>query len=830
MKGIRSNLNLCGCAFGAICLSQPSLAQDNGTTAGVGNVTSVGEGQASANVPSANRDHADIIVTAQKREQKLQDVGLTLTALSSDLLATKRIATLADLANAVPGLIYTQSQNNTPVYTLRGVGFFESSLAAYPDVSTYIDQAPLPLPVTSTLTGFDLERVEVLKGPQGTLFGNNATGGAINFIAAKPKDTFGAGATLGYGRFNTVDFEGYVTGPLADTLNVRLATKVTRGDDWQHGYTNDRTSGKSNTTAGRFLADWKPAERLSFSLNVNGWLNRSDPQAPQYYRLTPQNPPGAPGPFGTSVPTDLPIFTYPTAPRTARAADFTESNSPRARNSFWQAALRTDYEATDGIMLTSLSSYLQTRIRENIEYDGTSLSAFDLQNHRGRINSFSQEIRAASTGGGPARWVVGANYEHTTVGDSALNITNDSSSAFINQAALAFFFSHQKMDNYALFGNLEYDVTPELTLKGGVRYTKAKRTAASGNAQPTDVVDPFPLGFNEFFNIIWSSLSSIYPNFTPVPLGDSFAIDNRLNAAGTPLDPSTYGTAGLFNGKLKEDNVSWSVGVNYKAAPDVLLYANVSKGYKAGSFPLVSAATWSQLESIKQESLIDYEVGFKTQFLDRQLTLNGAAFYYDYRDKQLRSNIVDGIFGLLNGLVNVPKSTVKGGEIEATYRPNSSLTINLAATYLDAKVKRYNGIVGAGVDNTTGLRIPIFESYKGARLPFAPKFQAMASFQYTQPVSDNLELFFGMDVSAQSKSYGVLAITPTDKSDYMIPKRALVGANVGFQSPDDRWKVMIWGKNIFDKYYTINSILAYDGIVRYAGRPAEYGITVGYKF
>jgi outer membrane receptor protein involved in Fe transport len=771
----------------------------------------------------------EVIVTAQKREQRLQDVGLTVTAVGAEELANKRVSTLADLAQAVPGLIYTQSQNNTPVYTLRGVGFFESSLAAYPDVSTYIDQAPLPLPVTSTLTLFDLERVEVLKGPQGTLFGNNATGGAINFIAAKPSSEFGSGETIGYGRFNTFDFDGYVTGPLSSTVNARLAAKVTRGDDWQRSYTTDASSGKVNNTALRMLLDWNPNDLLKISFNLNGWLNYSDPLVPQYYRLTPQNAPGAPGPFGTNVPTNLPIFSYPTAPRDARAADFSPTNVPSSHNTFWQGAFRGDYKISDSVTLTSLTSYLQTRIQENLEYDGTTLEAYDLAGHAGKVKSVSQELRLAGTGQGAMRWVFGGNYERTTADDAALNLSGDSTSAFINGSSLAYFYADQKMVNYAGFGNIEYDLNHAFTLKGGVRYTKAKRSTVSGNTQPTDRVDPYALGFNNFFNIIWNSLSAIYPNFTPVKQGDSFVIDNRLKPDGTPLNPATYGTAGNFYGELDESNVSWSVGADFKPTDEALLYANVSKGYKAGSFPLVSAATWSQQVGISQESLVDYEVGFKTQAFNRRLTTNGAAFFYDYRNKQLRANIVDGIFGLLNGLVNVPKSRVMGAELEMTYRPERSLALSLSGTYLDAKVREYNGIVGAGVDPATGLRVPIFQSYEGAQLPFSPKVQLAASAHYTMEVSSSWNAFVGGDITHQSKSFGVLAVTSADKSNYEVPSRTLVGLNAGLEAPDNRWRLTVWGRNIFNEYYTLNSILAYDGIVRYAGRPAEYGVSFSYQ-
>src|SRR3981189_2205712 len=157
----------------------------------------------------------EVIVTANKREESIDKVGLTIKALGSQQIQQEHITSPLDLAAAVPGLSFTQTEQATPVYTLRGIGFYDASLAAFPAVTVYMDQAPLPLPVETTLELFDLERVEVLKAPQGTPFGNNATGGAINYIAAKPTEDPRAGLSVGYGRFETYDVDGYVSGPLA---------------------------------------------------------------------------------------------------------------------------------------------------------------------------------------------------------------------------------------------------------------------------------------------------------------------------------------------------------------------------------------------------------------------------------------------------------------------------------------------------------------------------------------------------------------------------------------------------------------------------------------
>jgi iron complex outermembrane receptor protein len=179
----------------------------------------------------------EIIVTANKREESINKVGLTIQAIGGADLQQRKLESLQDLAAAVPGLTYAQTEQSTPVYTLRGVGFYDTSLASYPDVSVYVDQEPLPFPVLTTLTIFDLERVEVLKGPQGILFGNNATGGAINYVAAKPTKDFAAGGDLSYGRFSTVQADGFVSGPIASDLRARVAFNYAKGSGYQFSAT-----------------------------------------------------------------------------------------------------------------------------------------------------------------------------------------------------------------------------------------------------------------------------------------------------------------------------------------------------------------------------------------------------------------------------------------------------------------------------------------------------------------------------------------------------------------------------------------------------------------
>ena len=179
----------------------------------------------------------EIIVTAQKREENLNAVPMSITAVSGEQLKRAGVNEVRDLVKVSPGFSYADSYVGSPIYTLRGIGFSDISLGGRSTVSLYIDQAPIPFAIESRGVNLDLERVEILKGPQGTLFGQNATGGAINFIAAKPTKSFAAGMDASYGTFNASDLSGFISGPLSETLGARLAVQTIKSDPWQRSYT-----------------------------------------------------------------------------------------------------------------------------------------------------------------------------------------------------------------------------------------------------------------------------------------------------------------------------------------------------------------------------------------------------------------------------------------------------------------------------------------------------------------------------------------------------------------------------------------------------------------
>jgi outer membrane receptor protein involved in Fe transport len=738
----------------------------------------------------------EIIVTAQKRAQSINSVGMSITALGGEQLKQAGINSVADLTKVVPSLAVQQTAFGGPAYSLRGVGFYESSLGAAPTVSIYVDEVGIPYPSLSRLVAFDLDRVEVLKGPQGTLYGQNATGGAINFIAAKPTNQLEAGIDLGYGRFNSFTGEAYVSGPLSDTVKARLAVRTEQSGPWQRSYTRNDTLGRKDQLQGRFLLDWEAAERLKISLSASGWRDRSDTQAGQLIFINPQFAPGI----------DPLLTAYPKAPANDRAADWSPGINLQRNDRYYLLSGRADYELTDTIKLTSITSYQRYKSVSGSDTDAVSLPDSDIV-LTGDVKSFSQELRLSGDTD-KVNWLVGGNYANTKSFDYIfLNITDSSNTG---PAATGFpkfdyavGYSNQHVRAYGLFGNVEYKVIPSVTLQAGVRYNNTKDAFVGGARDVDGKIAPI---FNFYASLLGPG------NNPPIGMGGDYV-----------LDPNNQFRSGPISGHLNEDNVSFRLGANWKSDGGALVYANVSKGYKAGSFPTLTAATADQFAPVVQEEVMAYEAGVKLPLMDRKLQLNIAAFLYDYKNKQLRGKKKDAIFGVIERLLNIPKSQIKGAEAQLLWYPTSGLTLNVSGNYIDAKVKKFSGIrydcVGAACD------LPE-TNFAGTRLPFTPKWSGNADAQYDWGLNSALSAFVGGSATYNSATNAAIGEPPI----YAIKAYALFDVRAGIHAADDRWRITLWGKNITNKYYWTNATRVNDTSFRYAGMPATYGATLALRF
>jgi outer membrane receptor protein involved in Fe transport len=677
----------------------------------------------------------EIVVTANKREERLSEVGLAVSVLGASELNNNQITSLADIAKTIPGLSYTNSANGTPFYTLRGVGFYETSIGSYPTISIYQDQIPLSFPVLTRHSAFDLEQIEVLKGPQGTLFGQNSTGGAINYIAAKPTSDLESGVSVSYGRFNDVIAGAYLSGPLNDQLRTRIAVQSERADGWQNS--NSRpgdTNGRIDFDTIRFQLDYTPSDRVHFLFAINAWWDRGDTQAPQFFGFNLQQPVISAGLKNSQL-----------SPLTPQAADWTPGDTG-ADNSMNQFSLRGDFRLTDTISLTSISAYTHYRQSQADEGDGLPISDDDLSSDRGTINNISQELRVSNAGGQRDRWVIGSSYDnsgvlqdaHVDYADSSVNTTFGQPNYFYAGSPgypirAADYYTRQNFQDVAAFGNIDFDVVPTVALKAGARYTDSKDRAKSCSSNNTDPVG----GTGQFFyNLLEGGA------FGPYVAGDCFPI----NSTSTAINGVAPGAPGQFAGNLRQRNVSWRGGVDWKPADGLLLYANVAKGFKAGSFPTLSGSAFVQYFPVREESVLSYETGAKVALFERRVAVDVSAFYYDYKDKQLRSKILAEPFGILDTLQNIPKSTVKGAELSVNSRPFRGLALNVAATYLQATIDQFTGI------NAGGLAA----NFADAPMPFTPKWQIGTNADYTFAVSSGWDAFVGASVNFRSHTVAIV--------------------------------------------------------------------------
>lgn len=775
---VQRSLTAMLCASTALAVAHPALAQEAQGAVRVQEATQVDE----------------IVVTAQRRAQSVTDVPMSITAVSGETLSELGVTDVSDLVKVTPGLSAVESGAAVPVYSLRGVGFFDTSIGARPTVSVYVDEVPLPFALMTSGASFDLSRVEVLKGPQGTLFGQNSTGGAINYIANRPSDVFEFGFTADYGSYERIQAEGYVSGPVSDSVRMRLALRTDQGGAWQRSYTRDDTHGERDFLQGRFSLDWDVTDRFDLSFTLSGYRDQSDVQAAQLTEVLLQRPVSGP-----NIPL---LVNYPLAPAEARAADWNDQGFPLRRdNSFYQAAIRANWDLTDSISLISLTSYADLDVHQRVDLDGTALAAVFSEN-TGAATSFAQELRLVGDHE-RSNWVLGVSYaEDDTTQRDDYQIPY-STGAYSIPTGL---FNHFLLDidqafrTYAVFGNYEHQLTDTLTGSLGLRYTQADLTYAgcsrTGNATTAATL-------TAFFNLLRGPSN---PLPAPLGVGDCLTVDSTL-------------TPGMVSGELNEDSLSWRANLSWSPAPRTLIYANVSQGFKAGSGPVLPALAANQLAPVVQESVLAYEIGFRAPLFDSRIDASGALFYYDYQDKQLKSRtqVEPAVLGALEATVNVPESEIFGAELSLAARPFAGLSLSVTGTYIESEVTAdFQGYTITGA----------LANFQGEAFPYTPKYQVVGDARYTWGLTDNLDAFVSTNISYRSSTTAGFGRIPSlDIDAYTV-----VDLQGGISSLNDDWQVIFYVRNLTDEYYWTNVARLNDTIRRFAGPPRTFGVRFSKSF
>lgn len=757
----------------------------------------------------ASDQFSEIIVTAQKRAQSINDVGMSINAISGDTLEGQRLISTADLTRVVPGFSVAGSVSGAPVYTLRGIGFNARNLSALSAVSVYLDEVPLSYTYMTGGPLVDVERVEVLKGPQGTLYGQNSTGGAINYIANKPTDSFEGGAELTYGRFDLIDASAYLSGPLSDTLGARVAMRGIRSDGWQKSITRDDDFGGTKSFSGRFILEWEPSDSARFQFNANGWKDRSDNIAFQIVGINPADracfdgtPPGCLLLGGAQYPLYDEVLDFPRRGDSLRAADRDADVDYRNDSNFYQLSLRGDIDLSPDVTLTSISSYSRFKLGTARDLDGTPYRISNFFG-KGRIKAVNQELRFSGQAGDTLNWIVGGNYSDDRIRERVDNPAGGTSIGQSYGLDNAVTVSRLHRSSWAVFANADYEIAPQLTLTAGGRYTEVKMNFTGCTKDPGDgsLLIAFAGTAGPGECVTYLDVTSVPPN------------------------------QGEVTQRVKEHSVSWRGGLNWQPGEDILLYANVSRGFKSGDIPAITALVESQLQPVKQEKVTAYEAGAKLRLLGGAVQLNGAVFHYDFVNKQLQTSI-QTFLGLAEATQNIPKSKVDGAELELIVRPMEGLMLNTGIGYTHTKIGTFSTFTA----NTSPIWPPapenepffpaVFKDVSGQPFNLSPEWQVNANAQYDWQLSSDLGMFVGVSGTHSSSTPSAVGASELLR----LEAYTLIDVRAGITGPDDQWNVMIFGRNITNEHYSISALPAFDVSGLFPGMAMTWGITVGTRF
>jgi len=728
----------------------------------------------------------EIVVTAQKRSQGINDVPIAISAFTGAKLADSGVKSLETLSDVTPGLtISNTAATGVPIYTIRGIGFSDYSTSASSTVGVYTDEIALPYAVMTRGVFFDIGQVEVLKGPQGDLYGRNSTAGQINVNSARPTDHLAAGASAEVSNWGETSIEGFVSGPLAEGLKGRIAAKIDEGGAWQQSITRPGDKlGSKDVIAVRGSLDWQASPALSLFASAHYIQDKSDNQAPTAYD----------GALIGQATLRLPVIT--TTPAGNPSIDFATGNDrltdwangalkPRRDNQLAGLVVRANLDL-GAATLSSVTGYDHFQRREANTWDGWVGN--DSKNiNTTHLNVFSQELRLASRDNGPLSWIVGAYYSHDTM--------HEDYAYFMQQSFYALALGIQTLDtrydqttsSLAGFAHAEYKLGDGWRLIGGFRYTHEKRnwsgcTYDSGDGTLSQFVGGAPGSCGTYDDLV-----------------------------GTP----GYGTNAVYSDVITANRAMWRAGIDKKVGRS-LFYATVSTGFKSGGFSGINTNLASQLLPYQPETVTAYEVGTKLSVPSAGLHLNASAFWYDYKNKQ-ETNYINTFVGALAQLTNVPRSRIRGVELDAVWQATPELSFTASTTYLDAVITNW---ANAGLVNAANVAVPT--NLAGARLANAPRWQSNASATYEMPLSATLRGFVSGDVSQRDAYSGeILALNPSTA----VPAYALLDARVGVKNPDGKWQVSLWVRNLADHYYYTSAYFGNSINVRMNGMPRTFGLS-----
>lgn len=733
----------------------------------------------------------EIIVTAQKRGENVQKVPIAIAALSGDMLAQDGVVTTLDLTQAVPGLqINNLFQSSNPTIFLRGVGVNDFNPASSGAVGVTVDDVFLNSGVGQLFAIFDVDRVEVLKGPQGTLYGRNTTGGVINYATKRPgfSPDFSASATAG--RFSQFFFDAAGGGSLIeDKLAARASLTVKRRDGWAVNLQDGRDINDLEAYAGRLQLLLTPSSEIEIHNKIEGGVTKSSALGHQslgIFHPTEGRPCTGEEIIARTICVN-PITGY------QANADIDEFNTNVLNNSekLTNFADRLLVSIDMGnINITSVTAFVYNKRELNQDVDYSPFAIAELPLWTEKSEQVSQELRIASNDDGPLKWIVGAYYLQERL-SSLVNFTllrefnPDPTQPFFDPASSIMTVERdftQRTTSKAVFAQLDYELTDRLTATAGIRYTDDRKK----------------LSFITYAGPVNPDSNS------QARLQDRLLgfIDSNSGNGVIDLPSRTVTT-------LKKP--TWRLALAFQPTPTVNAYASYSRGVRSGGYNTGALFSDIEFNEVDSESIDAFEVGLKSDLFDRRLRLNLAAFYYDYRNLQVFSLEPDP-----NGAAPIQRlqnadAEIYGAEIDIQARPVSGLDLQLGAAYVHATYSDF-------VD-------PIRGDFRGNNLDKAPRLQMTGRATYSYDISDDWTGRIGADFSYQSKVY----FSAINAEPMAAGRHGEINLNAGFAHRDGI-DVSLFVRNIANKRYRadMNDLSSLGFYFPVYNEPRTYGVTVRY--
>jgi len=703
--------------------------------------------QTDAGATAADRDD-EIIVTATRREERLQDVPVSVTAVSGDDLAQSGLKEVSDIQYLAPNITFsaTNPVSNGGGYQIRGVGTQTYDSGVEQTVGLVIDGVVIGLSRDPGSTGFaDIERIEVLRGPQGTLFGKNSSAGVIQVITKKPRlDAPSMALDLKYGERNERVVQASANVPLGDTVALRVAG-YSNAQDGAIPYVLDpsRAVGDRKNNGIRAKLLWEPTDNLSVLLSGE-YQNAFARDGHVIHKL------GTDKTLGLNA-LYVPLFDrFSVKPGPNSYVSYMDGDWT-ANTSLYAGSLEANI-ALGGHMLTSITAYRHLETLQLSDIDAAPVDVFNSSNGGVDSNQFTQELRLTSPGGERLEYVLGLYYYRTENKGWAAQYGD-----YYGLVGIPVVIGGGRRDaantvrSLAAFGSASFALTDTVKLIGGLRYTNDRN---HGSLVVTEL--PFPA----------------YPN----------------------------GSLPDYDGTVKADNVSGKLGIQYEPSRDFMLYATWSTGYKGPAIDGTSGI----IREVEPETVKSWEIGAKTSFLDGKGTFNLSLYWSNFRNFQAQTfdtNVTPPAFYLSNaGMLRA-----RGVEVETGFRITPALRLSASGAYNDATFRDYDGVcypgqpispvVGEGCYVAPGTTETV-ANYRGYRLPNAPKWSYILRADYRQPVGGDLTLDAAANWAWRAKTQAVIGDPNAE-----IPAYGLFNGTLGLGAEDGSWRVGVYARNLFDKRF-----------------------------